>query len=177
MEPLLSRTRRVYQRLQDALPRLLDEFKQPEPYCFLDFTDDLDYSETRVRLLYEQTDRRGMRTGNQALLRTYYLLGRVLFILGSKNAGRTLRRWAPKSRASHTYRTAIRTYEVFGICGPAYIVATSLTPTMLREMSAVTYAEFLTHLQVVTLSVRSQEQAPEGENSVTAPDLLAAPSL
>src|SRR5690349_15718591 len=67
MEPPVSRTRQVYQHLQDALPRFLSEMEQPEPLCFLDFLDDLDYSDTQIYLLYDRTNKRGTRMGNPAL--------------------------------------------------------------------------------------------------------------
>jgi hypothetical protein len=175
MDPLLSRTRQVYQRLHDALPRFLTEFEQPEPVCFLDFSDDGDQSDSRVHLLYEQTNRRGTRMGNQTLMASYFRLGRVLCALGTRDALKYLRRWAPKSKASHVYRTAIRVYEVFSLCGPSYLVATSLTPTIMREMPIAIYQELLDHLHLRSLSVHLQEQAPEGENSVTVCDALAAP--
>lgn len=174
MDPPVSRTRQVYQRLYNALPRFLEEFDRPEPVCLLDFTDDGDQSDARIYLLYEQTKKRGTRLGNPTLMASYFRLGRVLCALGTRNALKHLRRWVLKSKASHVYRTAIRVYEVFNVCGPSYLVTTSLTPTMMREMPIAIYQELLDHLHMRNLSVHLQEQAPEGENSVTASDLPVA---
>ena len=104
----------------------------------------------------------------------YFLIGRKLVSLGTSRASRTLRQWMTAGRAKHVRRTAQRTYEVFELQGSAYMSTTSLTPTILREMPANTYREFLGCIQVIALSMRFPEQVLERENGVTGSHVMAA---
>ena len=75
-------------------------------------------------------------------------------------------------RMKHVCRAVTWAYELFELSGPSYIVATSITPTVLQQMSAADYDNLLTQLLDMRLSMHLQEQAPEGENDVTASDEL-----
>jgi hypothetical protein len=168
MDPPPQPPARFYRRLDDRLPQYIAEFDQPQPVCLVDFSDDHDHSDARLRYLYEQTNRKQTRSGSCGLLAAYFSLGRALSSLGSRTALRLLRRWTAHARANHVYRTAIRTYEVFAIKGPEYIFLSSLSATILREMPAETYSIFLGAVQAQALTSRLTEQTSLEGNSVTA---------
>ena len=154
MEPAPSRTRRVYHRLQQALPQYLQELEGPSPVCFFDFTDAGNMTDAHVKSLYDQAVKPGPRSKNQGVLAFYYLLGRVFFSLGTRVALRMLRQWTTAAKAKHVYRIASRAYELFNVSGPEFIFISSLLPTVLREMSASRYAELLTALQAQVFTER-----------------------
>ena len=159
MEPAPSRTRRVYHRLQQALPQYLQELEEPSPVCFFDFTDAGNMTDTHVKSLYDQGVKPGPQSKNQEVLAFYFLLGRVFFSLGNCVALRTLRQWTTAAKAKHAYRIASHAYELFNVSGPEFIFVLSLSPTVLQEMSASRYAELLATLQAQVFAERLMGQA------------------
>jgi len=162
-----SRQQQYRRRVVDALPRYISEFNQQPPTCFLDFSDDGDRSDERIRQLCDQIRRRRTATGMRSLLVTYFLLGRILSSLDRESVYPTLRKQMTYARAQHVSRGALRAFEVFSISGPEFIVISSLSPPVLSEMSATGYSAFIDALQAQALLARLTEQTPLEGNSVT----------
>ena len=97
---------------------------------------------------------------------TYFLLGRILSKLDHGSVYPTLQRWMTYACAKHVSRGALCTFEVFDLCGPAYIFVSSLSPPVLSEMSATGFADFVRALEVQVLLVRLTEQTPSEEDDV-----------
>lgn len=160
------RPRQAYlQRLDNNLPQYLAEFDQPLPLSVTDFSNDGDMSDRRLQYLYEQTTRKRTLSGTRGLLVAHFFLGRALATLGTRSGHAALRRWTTPQRARHVYRAALRVFEVFDVCGPEYIFVSSLSPTVLREMTLTTFDAFLSTLQTQVFVARLTEQTPlEGDN-------------
>ena len=75
MDPELRPRQMYQQRLSDALPQHVTEFNRSPPTCFIDFADDDDVSDERIRRLYEQADRRRTLSGTHGILVSHFLLG------------------------------------------------------------------------------------------------------
>lgn len=167
MTPTLRPRQTYQQRLDNSLPQYLAELNQPTPMSLVDFSDDGNVSDARIRALYEQVNRKRALSGTHGLLVSHFLLGRALSVHGSRSSYAILRRWTQHQRARHVYRAATRVFEVFDVCGPEYIFVSSISPTALREMSVATFNLFLSALQAQVLSMRLTEQTPLEGNSVT----------
>ena len=174
MDPPQQPSTPFYNHINERLLQYLDKFDQLPPICFVDFTDDCDLSDARLGSLYQRTDRKQTRSNKCALLVAYFLLGRALSTFGSRDALRRLRRWTTPERAKHVYRTAYRTHELFTIKGPEYLYVSSLSHTVLREMSAATYATLLGFVQAQATQVRLVEQTPSEGDNVTAHETATA---
>jgi hypothetical protein len=149
--PRVNRAQHIHTRLDE----LCADLARPPPLVSPDIPlPVLTPDETTIHLMYLSTEPRGLPSANAQRLKAYFVLGRALDQLGTRQAKRMLRQYATPSRVNHVYVVALRCFELFKIRGIEYMgVVGKITPGTLDSMhkddfrTLCEYARSLKHLE------------------------------